>query len=315
MKHPMLLLAACLVAGFTSACTLTTSDIEDALDLPAVTPEVKASFESAVSTVTAQVLDAAMDAAEDATTAAAPSFSKQSLRRLAEAQAGQTINVNASKTTEDGGTINVTGTITSSGDVTNGTITLNLKADWANLTVNDGTATQKTTGNETITGTITSTPDTFSVNLTLKGSFTLGSETYAFDVTMTMAGDKMTYTGTVNGQTVDGNVPAATPQKAGLTCTVTAAGGVCEGPAGGPQTCTEYQYDYCIAFTDTSWTSSEVSSLCGPSPIKAACSTSGLLGTCKQMKNGKEYVKYVYSENDITQADCIADGGSWVGNR
>lgn len=316
MKNRILLLAATLAAGLTSACTINTSDLEEALKLPEVTPEVKASFESAVSTVTEQVLDAAMEAAEGATTAAAPAFSKQALRRLADtAQAGETVNVNASKSTEDGGTITVTGTITASGTDESGNVNLDLKADWANLTVNDGKATQKTTGNETITGTMSWTTDTFAVNLVLKGSFTLGSESYAFNINMTMDGDKMVYTGTVNGQTVNGNVAAETPQKAGMSCMVTASGGVCDSPMGGPETCTEYQYDYCIAFTDTAWTSSEVSSLCGPSPITPACPTSGLLGTCTQMKNGKEYAKYVYSENDTTQSECIADGGTWVGNR
>lgn len=307
---------ACLATGLsTSACTIDTSELQDALKLPEVTPEVEASFESAVSTVTAQVLDAAMEAAEDATTAAAPAFSK-SLRRLADtAQAGQTIDVNVSKKTEDGGTINVTGTITSSGNVTSGTITLNLKADWANLTVNDGTATQKTTGSETVTGTMTWTADTFSVNLGLKGSFSLGSDNYAFEVTMTMEGDKMVYSGTVNGQTVSGNVPVGDEDVAAdgqyLSCVT--PGRTCMASSGGPETC--YDYDRCIEFTDAAWTPADTTSVCGFQAQVSACPTAGLLGVCTGLVNGKNYKYYSYSTHDKTKADCETEGGVWTTNQ
>ena len=102
MKNRFMLPAALLLAGLTSACTINTSDLEEALKVPEVTPEVKASFESAISTVTDQVIDAAMEAADDATTAAAPAFSKQAPRRLADTgQAGESITVSASKPTHD----------------------------------------------------------------------------------------------------------------------------------------------------------------------------------------------------------------------
>lgn len=321
MRYGILLLAACLFAGMTTtACTIT-SDVENILDLPEVTPEVQASFESAVSTVTEQVLDAAMESIDDVTApAAAPALSKQSLRTLATAQAGQTVTINKTVTKEDGGTITVTGTITGSGTDASGSMDFNLKAEWTNLGVSDGTTTQKSTGSETITGKMTWTSldtdaGTLDVNLTLKGSFTLGSENYAFNIVMTLDGDTMAYSGTVNGNSVSGNVPAGATTDTGITCTMPGQSATCGiDPNTMQEVCTTYDYNFCIAFTDPSWTSTEVKTHCGSAPIKPACSTSGLIGTCTQLKNGKEYVYYSYDVNDISQADCIADGGSWVGN-
>lgn len=317
MKRTLLMLVACMATGLTtSACTINTSELEDALKLPEVTPEVKASFESAVSTVTAQVIDAAMDAAEDATTATAPAFSKQALRRLAEAQTAQAINVNATKATDDGGTITVTGTIRSSGTDASGSINLDLKADWTNLTVNDGTATQKTTGSETITGTISWTTDTFAMDLKLKGSFALGSENYSFDITMTMQGDKIVYSGTVNGQTVTGNVPVGDDAQSDAyqSCTQPGQSQVCQAQQGGGETCSTYDYDFCIEFADSKWTSTDIGAVCGSAPRETGCASSGLVGICAGLKDGKSYKYYSYSIYDKTKEDCEGEGGVWTGN-
>lgn len=319
VKRTFLFLAACLVAGITSACTLTTSDIEDALDLPEVTPEVKASFESAVSTVTDQVIDAAMEATESATVPSAPAYTKRALRRMADAAiAGQTVDVNASKTTEDGGTINVTGTVSASGTDESGNVNLNLKADWANLTVNDGKATQKTTGSETITGTMAWTIDTFTVNLNLKGSFTLGSENYAFNITMTMEGDKMVYTGTVNGQSVSGNVPTGGSGDEPDTapgCFMTAQSQVCQGPVGS-ETCTQTSDTFCIEFTDAGWSDASMATYCvqGSAAVNT-CTSAGRLGRCSLVMdaNGLKWTRHEY-DGYYTQADCEADGGTWQAN-
>jgi hypothetical protein len=314
-----IILVTSMALGFSaSACTITAEDLQDALKLPEVTAETKSVFAAAISEVTLQVVSEAITVAQEVTSAvqAPASF-------VPNADGTQTLNVNKTVTKEGGGQIVITGTVTGTGTQASGTVTVDLKAVWTDLPVEGSTL--KTSGSQTLKGTMgwdseAAEDKSFTLDVDVVGSFVLNGETFAFDVVVTMDGGKFTFSGNVNGQTVSGNQTVTPPTRAVegapvAACVYDGESEACWQDTDGNTGCNTYNYQFCIEYTDVRWTTAQITEHCSWAKSKPTnCPTEGLLGRCKQLKDGLAYSYYSYSADDTTQADCLEDGGTWEGN-
>jgi hypothetical protein len=302
-------------AGLVLAGCPLSSAVEEALPLPPVTAAVEATFQAAVSTVTSQVI---ADALKSVVAVTAPTPAPRFSALADEASvAGPSTSVDSTTQPEGGGTIHVTGTLTGSGTDAAGTMSLDLKAMWNGLAGADGAT---SSGTETITGTMGwDAAGATTTDLSLKGSFDVDSKTFTFAMNVARDGDRMTYTGKVNGEVVTGSfVPASTarpvaPREVAAACTPTGTTGLCRLPqGGGPEECWSVDYTYCLEFTGAAWTSAGIGAQCGAAPRVVACPTAGLQGRCDQTLEGKSISHYAYDSNDVAEGGCVADGGTWT---
>jgi hypothetical protein len=205
---------------FSAACGLgdAVSDVQKGLDDAAKAAKKQEvgqkGFESAVSGVTAAVLEASMSAM---TASTAPAFAPASTY----ATTGSS-DINASSTANGGSVTakgNITWTINSettmpagatvSTTTTSAKITLNLASTWTGMKLNIDNKVSDSSGNLTITGNIdfTQTDQNDPVvtgTLTEKGKFNVDADQYDVDVVITMTSTGGSYTGTINGNPVSG---------------------------------------------------------------------------------------------------------------
>lgn len=312
----IVLLGLCTALGL-AACP-SVSELQTDLELlPKVTPEVEAAFASTVSTVTAQVLNTAISTIEESGAllpATAPAVTAMAYSKAA------AVTVNNKVTTDDGGVIIVTGTLTSSGDGVEGAVEFDLKAEWTNLSVQTGTSSEKNNGSQTMTGTVGWTSDGKNdMNLTSEGSFTIGSSAYQYTIAMTLKSDQINYTGTINNKVVSGSFPSGGASTQPSIPTAACGGqytpGVCT-MIDGVETCWDLDpYYSCNEFFGSDWTATDKEYLCYQLPPLSSCPSTGRLGRCTITENGKTHMHHTYNTSDMDQDSCENGwGGTWKAN-
>lgn len=300
MKIVRAICAGSVLALSVSACGLgaVVEDINDAIDDAAAQAKIEGAFASAATQVTLQIVGVAMEAAAGDTSATAPA--------IGAAAEAESMTIDQTVTTEDGGTVTVKGSFTAAEDGDTVTLTLDLDATWSNINavLEDGTKVA-TSGSQSVDGTFVMSGTKLTMTVTNKGSMTLDGDSVDFEIVMTYDSEAgtMSYTGTVNGIPVNKTITLPEPEDMGPTIYVS---------------CLREDSDVCLDMTGTNYAALGESTCANWgngytwTVAQGTCEeqASAWVGSC--LKDAGSPTEYTQYSNTDDSAACTSGGGVWT---